>query len=306
MSAIRLARAATGRERLVKFAGAYHGHVDGLLAEAGSGHGHRRDPAQPRRHRGPGGGDRDRPLERRRGGRRRRSPSAARRRSSPSRSRRTWVSSRPSPASSSTCAALADDSGALLVLDEVITGFRVARGGAQELLGVEADLTVMGKVLGGGLPAAAYGGSARADGAHRPGRRRLPGGDALGEPAGRRRRPRDACASWTPRPTSASATQPSGWPPGCATPPASGRSASPRSPAWSPPSSPTSRPRDFAGASACDAEAYGRFCRAHARPRRLPAPVAVRGLVPLARPRRRGDRRRRSTAAAESFEEAFE
>ena len=53
----------------------------------------------------------------------------------------------------------ADEHGALLVLDEVISGFRVARGGAQELLGVRADLTVMGKVLGGGLPAAAYGGS---------------------------------------------------------------------------------------------------------------------------------------------------
>jgi glutamate-1-semialdehyde 2,1-aminomutase len=51
------------------------------------------------------------------------------------------------------------EAGALLVLDEVISGFRVARGGAQELLGVDADLTVMGKVLGGGLPAAAYGGS---------------------------------------------------------------------------------------------------------------------------------------------------
>jgi glutamate-1-semialdehyde 2,1-aminomutase len=48
--------------------------------------------------------------------------------------------------------------GALLVFDEVISGFRVARGGAQELYGVEADLTTMGKVLGGGLPAAAYGG----------------------------------------------------------------------------------------------------------------------------------------------------
>jgi glutamate-1-semialdehyde 2,1-aminomutase len=47
----------------------------------------------------------------------------------------------------------------LLICDEVISGFRVARGGAQQLLGVEADLTVMGKVLGGGLPAAAYGGS---------------------------------------------------------------------------------------------------------------------------------------------------
>src|SRR5205085_3930274 len=48
--------------------------------------------------------------------------------------------------------------GCLLVLDEVISGFRVARGGAQELLGVRADLTVLGKVLGGGLPAAAFGG----------------------------------------------------------------------------------------------------------------------------------------------------
>ena len=53
----------------------------------------------------------------------------------------------------------ADDAGALLVFDEVITGFRVARGGAQELSGVLPDVTVMGKVLGGGLPAAAFGGS---------------------------------------------------------------------------------------------------------------------------------------------------
>jgi glutamate-1-semialdehyde 2,1-aminomutase len=54
----------------------------------------------------------------------------------------------------------ADATGALLVLDEVISGFRVARGGAQELLGVRADLTVLGKVIGGGLPAAAVGGPA--------------------------------------------------------------------------------------------------------------------------------------------------
>src|SRR5204863_5114614 len=53
---------------------------------------------------------------------------------------------------------LADEHGSLLVLDEVISGFRVARGGAQELLGVLADLTILGKVLGGGLPAAAFGG----------------------------------------------------------------------------------------------------------------------------------------------------
>jgi glutamate-1-semialdehyde 2,1-aminomutase len=54
----------------------------------------------------------------------------------------------------------ADESGALLILDEVISGFRVARGGAQELTGVHGDLVVMGKVIGGGLPAAAVGGRA--------------------------------------------------------------------------------------------------------------------------------------------------
>ena len=51
--------------------------------------------------------------------------------------------------------------GALLIFDEVISGFRVARGGAQELCGVTPDLTIMGKIIGGGLPAAAYGGSRR-------------------------------------------------------------------------------------------------------------------------------------------------
>jgi glutamate-1-semialdehyde 2,1-aminomutase len=55
----------------------------------------------------------------------------------------------------------ADRSGALLIFDEVITGFRLARGGAQELYGVVADLTIMGKIMGGGLPAAAYGGARR-------------------------------------------------------------------------------------------------------------------------------------------------
>ncbi len=61
---------------------------------------------------------------------------------------------------SSCCASAPTASGALLVLDEVISGFRVARGGAQELTGVQADLTIMGKVIGGGLPAGAVGGRA--------------------------------------------------------------------------------------------------------------------------------------------------
>ena len=55
---------------------------------------------------------------------------------------------------------LCDASGALLVFDEVITGFRVARGGAQERYGVTPDLTILGKIVGGGLPAAAFGGRA--------------------------------------------------------------------------------------------------------------------------------------------------
>ena len=75
----------------------------------------------------------------------------------------------PRPRAFSSCfASSPTEHGALLVLDEVITGFRVARGGAQELLGVAADLTVMGKVIGGGLPAAAYGGRRDADGAVAP------------------------------------------------------------------------------------------------------------------------------------------
>ncbi len=62
---------------------------------------------------------------------------------------------------------LCDDHGALLIFDEVITGFRIARGGAQERFGVTPDLTVLGKVMGGGFPCAAFGGQARPDGAAR-------------------------------------------------------------------------------------------------------------------------------------------
>ena len=67
---------------------------------------------------------------------------------------------------------LCDASGALLVFDEVITGFRVARGGAQERFGVLPDLTVLGKIVGGGLPLAAFGGRRGGDGASS--RRRAP------------------------------------------------------------------------------------------------------------------------------------
>jgi glutamate-1-semialdehyde 2,1-aminomutase len=157
MSAIRLARAATGRELVLKFSGAYHGHVDGLLAEAGSGLATHGIPASPG------------------------VPDAAARATvivpwndaeafneAVERYELAAILAEPVPANMGVVPPepgflellreRADATGALLVFDEVITGFRVGRGGAQQRFGVLPDLTIMGKVLGGGLPAAAYGG----------------------------------------------------------------------------------------------------------------------------------------------------
>jgi glutamate-1-semialdehyde 2,1-aminomutase len=157
MSAIRLARAATGRTRILKFAGAYHGHVDGLLAEAGSGLATQGIPSSP--------GVLDAvaaetiviPFN-----------DADALREATERHQLAAILAEPYPANMGLVPPAegflellrerADETGALLVFDEVISGFRVAPGGAQEITGVIPDLTVMGKVIGGGLPAAAYGG----------------------------------------------------------------------------------------------------------------------------------------------------
>jgi glutamate-1-semialdehyde 2,1-aminomutase len=157
MGALRLARAATGRDTIVKVAGGYHGAIDGLLAEAGSGLTTLGVPSSP-------------------------GVTAA-----------TTAATRIVPYNDADAAAAAlegaaamivepvagnmgvvppddgylaalrracDRTGALLILDEVITGFRVARGGAQERYGVRADLTCFGKIIGGGLPVGAFGGRA--------------------------------------------------------------------------------------------------------------------------------------------------
>jgi glutamate-1-semialdehyde 2,1-aminomutase len=168
MSAVRLARAATGREKLLKFAGAYHGHVDGLLADAGSGLATAGIPASPGVPAAQAAAtvvvpwnDRaavERALAEHEVAAVLAEPYPANMGLVPPAGALGAVGGPDGPPFLGFLREQADANGALLVFDEVISGFRVARGGAQEREGVTPDLTVLGKVIGGGLPAAAYSG----------------------------------------------------------------------------------------------------------------------------------------------------
>jgi glutamate-1-semialdehyde 2,1-aminomutase len=161
MSALRLARAFTRRDRILKTAGGYHGHADALLASAGSGLATLGIPASPGVPTGAAGDTIVVPYNH---------PDAAAEAVmrhgeglaaiivEPVAANMGVVP--PDPGYLETLRRLCDASGALLIFDEVITGFRVARGGGQEVYGVLPDLTVLGKIVGGGLPLAAFGGRA--------------------------------------------------------------------------------------------------------------------------------------------------
>jgi glutamate-1-semialdehyde 2,1-aminomutase len=159
MSALRLARAFTGRDKVVKFEGCYHGHADGLLVQAGSGvatFGLPDSPGVPASYA--------------------RETLVARYNDVPSveavfEQHGDAIAAviiepvagnmgvvPPQPGFLESLREITRRAGALLVFDEVITGFRVAYGGAQSLYGVTPDLTCLGKIIGGGLPVGAYGG----------------------------------------------------------------------------------------------------------------------------------------------------
>jgi glutamate-1-semialdehyde 2,1-aminomutase len=159
MSAVRLARGLTGRPGVVKFAGCYHGHSDALLATAGSGLATFGIPGTPGVTEGASRDTLVAPYN----------DLAAVGELFDARGEEiACVIVEPVAANMGVVPPaagfleglrrLCDDAGALLIFDEVITGFRLARGGAQELLGVTPDLTTLGKVLGGGFPCAAFGG----------------------------------------------------------------------------------------------------------------------------------------------------
>jgi glutamate-1-semialdehyde 2,1-aminomutase len=161
MSAVRLARGFVRRDRVLKFAGCYHGHADALLASAGSGLATLGIPSSPGV---PSGATADtivchfNDIDGVAAAVERYGEGLAAIIVEPVAGNMGVVP--PAPGFLEALRALCDASGALLVFDEVMTGFRVARGGAEERYGVRPDLSVLAKIVGGGLPLAAFGGRA--------------------------------------------------------------------------------------------------------------------------------------------------
>jgi glutamate-1-semialdehyde 2,1-aminomutase len=161
MSALRVARAATGRDRIVKFAGAYHGHSDGLLVEAGSGVATQAIAGSAGVPEAVAGTAIVLPYN---------DPGAVTRAFAAQPGRIACVVVEPVVANAGVIPPaqgflehlrdVAHADGAMLVFDEVITGFRLGHGGAQARFDVTPDLTTLGKIIGGGMPIGAYGGRA--------------------------------------------------------------------------------------------------------------------------------------------------
>jgi glutamate-1-semialdehyde 2,1-aminomutase len=161
MSAARVARGATGRDKIVKFEGCYHGHADGFLVQAGSGALTFGTPTSPGV---PSGAVANTLLARFN------DLESVARLVAANRNQIAGLIIEPVAGNMGVVTpetgfleglrTICTRAGIVLIFDEVMTGFRVARGGAQELYGVTPDLTCLGKIVGGGLPVAAYGGRA--------------------------------------------------------------------------------------------------------------------------------------------------